>query len=65
MMIDATPPGAYITMNRKIKPKYNSHALVNSDSSTNANTINTAPMIGPKKKVAPPKKVNSKYAPER
>ena len=56
----AMPPGANITMNKKTKPKYSSHALVNSDSSTNASTINTAPMRGPKKKVAPPKKVNNR-----
>ena len=40
-------------------------AALNSESSTNASTINTAPMMGPKKNVAPPRNVNSKYAPER
>ena len=56
----AMPPGAYITMNRNISPRYSSQALVNSDSSTKASTIRMAPMIGPKKKVAPPRKVNSR-----
>ena len=65
MMRLATPPGAYITMNRKISPRYSSQALVNSLSITNASTISTAPMMGPKKNVAPPRKVNSRYAPER
>jgi len=61
----AMPPGAYITISRKTRPRYSSHALVNSDSSTSETTISTAPMMGPKKKVAPPRKVNSRYAPER
>lgn len=56
----AMPPGAYITMNMKIRPRYNSHALVSSENSTKASTINMAPMIGPKKNVAPPRKVNSR-----
>ena len=47
----AMPPGAYITMNMKTRPRYSSQALVNSDSSTSASTISTAPMIGPKKKL--------------
>ncbi len=56
----AMPPGAYITMNRKIRPRYSSQALVSSLSSTRATTISTAPMMGPKKKVAPPRKTNSR-----
>ena len=39
--------------------------MVSSDSSTEASTSSTAPMMGPKKKVAPPRKVNSRYEPER
>ena len=39
----AKPPGAYITMNRKTRPRYSSQALVSSDSSTKATTISTAP----------------------
>ena len=56
----AMPPGAYITMKRKIRPRYSSQAWVSSDSSTSASTISTAPMIGPKKNSAPPRKVNSR-----
>ena len=42
-----------------------SRSRVISLSSTRANTINTAPMMGPKKNTAPPRKVNNKKAPER
>ena len=56
----ATPPGAYITMNKNIRPRYNNQALVNSLSRTKASTIKMAPKMGPKKKVAPPRKVNSR-----
>ncbi|MNT56439.1 hypothetical protein D3C72_1937380 [compost metagenome] len=56
----AMPPGAYITMNRNTRPRYSSQALEISDSSTEASTSSTAPMMGPKKKVAPPRKVNSR-----
>ena len=56
----ATPPGAYITMNRNTRPRYSSQAFVISDSSTPASTISTPPMIGPKKNVAPPRKVKSR-----
>ncbi len=54
------PPGAYITMKTKIRPRYSSQACVSSDSSTSATTISTAPMMGPKKKVAPPRKTKSR-----
>ena len=54
------PPGANITMKRNTNPRYSSQALVTSDSSTEASTSSTAPMMGPKKKVAPPRKVNSR-----
>ena len=56
----AMPPGAYITMNRNTRPRYSSQALDSSDSSTEASTSSTAPMMGPKKNVAPPRKVNSR-----
>ena len=61
----ARPPGAYITMKRKISPTYNSQAMDSSDSKTSASTSRAAPMMGPKKKVAPPRNVNSNRLPER
>lgn len=59
MMRLATPPGANMTMNGT-HPRYSNQALDNSDSSTEANTSSTAPIMGPKKNVAPPRKVNSR-----
>ena len=52
-------------MPKNTKPRYNSHAGVHSDSSTELSTSSAAPISGPQKKVAPPRKVNSKKLPER